>query len=315
MNKKRLLMMMGGSKFVLNKLCPTITPTFGTEEISNGEFTTDTTGWTENNATISVVDSASDPGTVSGGADSNCLKIVDAGGEAGVTTPNLVLTAKTWHMASALLYSPSANLQTNVATIIAEFQNGGENYGRKNTSIENVWQNIFFTFFAVMTTCYVDITVYGGINDDVIYADKVSVVPLALAEVTSLIGSTVAQTGAYGCSPIVTVNTQAGIIIEYKDALNYVIAYIDRNIGKAVLQRCNAGTYTSVIAETVTYSAGATLCVVVDGTNHSLYYNGTQVGTTQVIDNSGMGLAVYGFSTHATNAVGTVKVKKAASPF
>lgn len=48
----------------------------GRNLVTNGEFTTDTTGWTAGaSATIAQVDSASDPGVASGGADNGAVRV------------------------------------------------------------------------------------------------------------------------------------------------------------------------------------------------------------------------------------------------
>jgi hypothetical protein len=54
-------------------------------------------------------------------------------------------------------------------------------------------------------------------------------------------------------------------------------------------------------------ASGAELKVVVDGTNHTVYYNGSQVGTTQTINNATLGTKVYGFSSYSGNTVGLVQ--------
>lgn len=69
------------------------------------------------------------------------------------------------------------------------------------------------------------------------------------------------------------------------------------------VDKCVAGTYTNVISGAVTYADGRILRLVCNGNNVSVYYNGTQVGTTHTVADAGIvsnknhGL----FSTYAAN--------------
>jgi len=87
----------------------------------------------------------------------------------------------------------------------------------------------------------------------------------------------------------VVAGTQAGMILNLDDAstpANFVIAYHDGT--NAHLDKCVAGTYTSVISAAATYAAGAKIVAIKDGTSYSLYYNKAQVGTTQTISDAGV---------------------------
>jgi len=54
------------------------------------------------------------------------------------------------------------------------------------------------------------------------------------------------------------------------------------------LEKNVAGTYTTVQSTAVTYSAGATLRVIKDGTKYRVYYNNALVGTEQTISDAGI---------------------------
>lgn len=70
---------------------------------------------------------------------------------------------------------------------------------------------------------------------------------------------------------------------------NFLLALISRANGRAKLVKCVAGTFSDVIASTVTaYVAGAQLRVIANGTSVSMFYNGAQVGTTQTVSDAGI---------------------------
>jgi hypothetical protein len=317
MQRRMLLMGNGSGNTELNLDCPAIAPTAGEDEVSNGEFTTDYTGWTANNATLSVVDSATDPGSASGGSDANCLKVIDAGGAAGALSGNLSGTAETWYQATSRQYSPSSNATMNVASILVGSSSNNSDYVRSPTTTENLWQAITSTFLSSNTAnLYVALSTYGTGDNDIGYFDSIHVQPLTFATCLALIGTRTQQAGSYTCYPICAAYTQVGIVIEYKDENNLVMAVISRKTGlaTAVLYSKVAGVYTAKTSGNITYSPGDPLKVIVDGTTHTLYYDGTQVGTPQTINNSGLGLDVYGFTPYAANIVGEVVTTKSVNP-
>jgi len=87
----------------------------------------------------------------------------------------------------------------------------------------------------------------------------------------------------------VVANTLAGLVLNLDDKdmpANFVIAYHDGT--NAVLEKCVAGTYTTVINAVVTYAAGANLVVVKEGTSYSLFYNNAKIGATSTIGDAGI---------------------------
>ena len=106
--------------------------------------------------------------------------------------------------------------------------------------------------------------------------------------------------------------TEAGLVLCLDDAsspANFLIAYHDGT--KAHLDKCVAGTYTSLINTTTTYSSGATLKVIKSGTSVSLYYNGSQVSTTQTVsDASIINNIIHGlFSTYSGNTLDNYSIR------
>lgn len=99
--------------------------------------------------------------------------------------------------------------------------------------------------------------------------------------------------------------TPAGIIL-CADSLtspsNYLHAYLD-GAGFAKLDKVVAGTRTNLINGAVAYVATQSLRAIKSGTSVSLYYAGTQVGTTQTVSDVGViSNTIHGtFSTNSSN--------------
>lgn len=101
-----------------------------------------------------------------------------------------------------------------------------------------------------------------------------------------------------------TAGTQAGLVLNLDSAAtpaNFVIAY--HNGTNCLLEKCVAGVYTTVISAAATYSAGAVLRVIKDGTAYRLYYNNALVGTGTISDAGIVSNARHGlFSTYSGNS-------------
>jgi hypothetical protein len=98
--------------------------------------------------------------------------------------------------------------------------------------------------------------------------------------------------------------TQAGVVAGLDSAstpLYFVIAYYDKNTGRIYMDKCLNGTYTNLIATTTAYVVGATVQIRRTGTTYQVFYNGTQVGADQTVDDAGMGFLYGAFSTYSSN--------------
>jgi len=88
---------------------------------------------------------------------------------------------------------------------------------------------------------------------------------------------------------VVLAQKQAGLVLNLDSAAspaNFVVGY--HNGTNAVLAKCVAGVWTTVISAAATYSSGATLRVVKDGTSYALFYNNSKVGSTSTISDAGI---------------------------
>lgn len=305
----------GGGGGEISQICPTITPTLGVEKISNGEFTTNTDDWTANSATLARVDSASDPGTASGGADNYCLKLTDAGVGASARSANLGNLQHQWVTIGGKAYGPSANASALVAILVAGSTLGGLDYFSRQIPSEDQWRSLTGSFLVTGTSLYITLSCAGGDND-LAYYDAVTVKPITGTTVS--LGQLTHQAGTYTCHPTAADFTQAGIDILVKDSLNFVRVIVDRNgTDQARMYNCVNGVFAAVAnaAGNITYGDGKTLAAYVqaDGTV-KLYYDGAQVGSDGSLTLANYGKGVSGFSAYSGNAVGLVTTSEATIP-
>jgi hypothetical protein len=120
----------------------------------------------------------------------------------------------------------------------------------------------------------------GASNFDSVEVDDMSFKPLLASTLYATVDTHTADVLA-SADLVVTAGTQVGLVVSYQDTLNLVLAYIDGTNCK--LDKCVAGTWTSVISAAATYSSGATIRCIKDGTSYSLFYNNAKVGSTSTI--------------------------------
>jgi hypothetical protein len=109
----------------------------------------------------------------------------------------------------------------------------------------------------------------------------------------------------------VTAGTQAGVVICLDDEgapANFLIAY--HNGTNAVLEKCVAGTYTTLVSVAAAYVADKTIAVIKHGTSVTLYYNYVLIGTTQTVSDAGIiSNTKHGiFSTYVDNRIDYFRV-------
>lgn len=90
---------------------------------------------------------------------------------------------------------------------------------------------------------------------------------------------------------------QAGLVLRYQDADNYLFAFHDGTNAK--LTKRVAGVETNVISAAAAYGAARVVRVILDGTAAELYYNGVRIGTGGTVPASSC--AVHGLYTNNTN--------------
>lgn len=285
----------------LNASPDPITPTLGSELITNGGFDSTVDNWT-----------VSSPGTiasVSGGQSGNAMLISNNGGiYQNAYQQQPALTVGEYYQLSLYQYS---SLGANGAGSLIRWGTSANGTQYMNNVVNNSggWGQKIYIARVTSATSYVTPNINSTGTTSTTGIDTVSF--KLITDTGVLVGDIGRKNGTYTCTPTVAQYSIAGMDINYLDANNLVRAVIKRNgdasnTTNAILLKRISGTWTEVISGAVTYAAEAPLSVVVSGTTFGLYYNSAQVGSNQTIDNSGLGTEVYGFNTLAGNTVGTV---------
>jgi len=133
------------------------------------------------------------------------------------------------------------------------------------------------------------------------YWDNITIKPLTLSSLFSTVSTSDADVIA-DANVTMTAGTQAGLVLNLDSTsspANFIIVYHDGTSVK--VDEAVAGVYTNKQSTTVTYSAGATLRAIREGTKLRVYYNNALIGaelTMTANTNTKHGM----FSTYATNS-------------
>jgi hypothetical protein len=296
---------MGGGVQELNLTCPAITPALGAELVTNGsmEAGTPPSSWS---LVVGTAASVADERT--GGSGTKSYGLNPSGAATGRAHQILAAaSAGTW-----LRFSGWGKKVTNSNAELAHTTSA--NVAISSASATGLaWGSVLFSSRVSGANDRVRIGTSTIVITDEARFDDISVKPLTFSSLIVRLGSHSQKNGTYTCKPTASAGSQCGILIEYLDENNFVLVNINLTDNTAKLISRIAGTYTSVISGAITYGAEKVLKCIVNGQNHSLYYDNIQVGTTQAVNNSGMGLEVYGFSTLASNSVGLVTTSGAVS--
>lgn len=281
---------------------PTLT---GSELISNGEFTTDTTSWiTTGNVLMTRRDFASSPNIApTGGSD-------DYGVEVQFVSANNAIrqeastTAGRWYSLTARHYSPSSNSLPTIGRLTMVGHITSDCF----SLLADQWTQLTATSRAIASTTSMRprLNSAGATSGDKVYYDAISAKQLTLATLFATVdggdSDLTVSAELYG-NPN---GVQAGVVANLDDAAtpaNFIIGYLGGS-GNARLEKCVGGTYTSLISVSVTFAANARIEIRrPSGNTFQLWYNGVQVGTDQTISDAGVvSNTIYGaFSTHAGN--------------
>lgn len=290
----------------INVMCPPIVPSLGNELLTNGNMESGSppSSWTAITATLTA---AADERT--GGTGAQSLQVARNGAnffnayQKGSTAAGDWVSFTGWFKRIDAAQSLLQLYNDNGATLLA-------NRGFTDTS----WTQKTLIGRAIDTNVRAYLRGYStGANGVSSRYDDASLKIITFSSMLAFLGNH-ASSGTFQCAPTVASGSVTGLILNYLDANNFAMILVDRKDGDtAKLIKRVSGTYAAdVISGAITYSAGAILRVVVNGTSYSLYYNGTQVGTTQTISDA-LGNGVYGFNTLTGNTVGQVTTSGATS--
>jgi len=253
-------------------------PVAGSELVVNGNFSAwtgdDPDGW----AVIGEV-----------GADPEVSEVGTGEGHGGVgtgmcnlytsTSANLFIQPSVAILSTGTWYSVSVTIDTVISS--------GIKLGAHLPLPSIVWATIGtkrMTGRALGTAFQV---IRSGMTD--VTFDDVSVKALTFSELFASVDDAATSDVVISADVTLTADTQVGIVMNLDDESNpqnFVIAYHDGTNAK--LEKCVAGTYTTVISAAATYSASATLVVIKDGNDYSLYYNNDKIGSTSTISDVGI---------------------------
>ena len=237
------------------------------------------TGWVAGNVTL---DGVADERTGGAGAQSISITSTAAYGEAH----RYAGTQNTWVLID--WWAKSVTGQGAMLYI------GGNIRGTTNATWTNFKATLRLTQASPLVAILANTTDIGA----EVRFDDITIKPLTLstlfASLTDLGESDVMAT----VEVTLTAGTQAGLVVNLDSA-----AYHDGTNAK--LDKCVAGTYTSVISAAATYGVGRELRVVKDGTSYALFYHNAKIGSTSTISDAGIkDNTIHGlFSTSALNSL------------
>jgi len=141
--------------------------------------------------------------------------------------------------------------------------------------------------------------------------DNLSLKPLTLSSLFSSL-SLSTQDVVASADLTVVAGTQAGMVICLDSAAspaNFLLSY--HNGVNAILEKCVAGTYTTLISAAATYAANAAIVVHKDGTKVRLFYNNALIGTEQTVSDAGIiNNKLHGkFSTYNGNTIDNLHIE------
>lgn len=267
----------------------TVTPAYGDELVTNGEFTTNTTGWSAvSGATLTRRDFTSSPDIdPTGGVDNYGLEIKTDGTSTSRASQNISVTAGQFYRSVVRSYEPS----TNTSAYARMFVEGGVADFLGNALPQNTWNEMLRVGLCTSGgTRVADIRCNSGSANDVIYYDAYTVKQITRS---SMLGDvrTAASSGTFTAAwPTAPTNGhRVGLIICLDSASspqNFIMASLDGT--NAYLAKWVGGTWTNLISSASAFAAGNLLEIIKDGNSVQLWHKGVQVGTTQTISDAGV---------------------------
>src|SRR3989339_414385 len=274
-----------------------ITPSLGSELITNaGLEGTYVDGVAPNWSTVNSSTLTEETTIIHGGSSSQ--KVVANLNGGGIKANTNSLTNGTWYSSSAWVYNEQTGVYIwRIYDGLTYFLNYSPNIGTTGT-----WTQLVGTGRATNTTSsYGQPNFLSNNSGKTFYVDDTTFKPLTLSSLFSTVSTSDADVIA-DANVTLTSGTQAGLVLNLDSTsspANFIIVYHDGTSVK--VDEAVAGVYTNKQTTTVTYSAGATLRAIREGTKLRVYYNNALVGaelTMTANTNTKHGL----FSTYSGNS-------------
>jgi hypothetical protein len=256
-------------------------PTQGVELLTNGDFAT----WTGDDPDNWVI-----AGEV--GADPEVSEVGSGQGHGGVGTGlcNLYSSAtfsapeiSQDSLSSHTFYQISVTIDTANSLILVVGL--GSTAAEPRTTLSGVGTYVFTEKSAVLTT----INIRGSDLPTDMTIDDISAKALTLSSLFATIETNTADVMVDVDIVIDPDGTQAGVVLNLDDAAspaNFLICHHDGTNAK--LEKCVAGTYSTLIDTATAFSAGATSRVIKDDEEARVFYNNAVVGTVQTVSDAGI---------------------------
>ena len=275
------------------------TPTEGGELLTDGGLeawtsATNLTSWSETISGTSTVNQ--ETVTIHGGSNACRLDIDASNNNAGITQSGTIIG--NWYLLSAWVKAASG-------TPVIKF--GYSDGIGVNLTLDTTYTQRVVTSRATNTSVFFW---RSSAASNSLYIDDISVKPLTLSSLFSSL-SLSTQDVVASADLAVVAGTQAGMVICLDSAAtpaNFLLIY--HNGVNLILEKCVAGTYTTLISAAATYSANAKAVIHKDGTEVRAYYNDVLIGTVQTVSDAGIiDNKLHGiFSTYSGNTIDNFNV-------
>lgn len=231
-------------------------------------------------------------------ASNNLAYITQAAG--GIQHGKWIRATYYWKVNSG---TATASFQSSIGTLITA------DYAR---TITTSWQGFTDTARNAGTTAYTAKLTPVSAAGKSVYLDNLSIFLLDESMLYAVAINNTANTDVNCKIKTHYPGTQSGVIgwlDSYSNKKNFIQAYWDGS--KLRLEKCVNGTYTVLIELAGTFVTNATLEIRrPSGNNFELWYNGSQVGTTQTISDAGIiSNTLFGLmNTHPTNRISDFRI-------
>lgn len=273
-----------------------VSPTFGAELLIDGgveAWTTATnlTNWTE---TVTAASTVNREATIKHGGSFSARLDIDGSLSNANIVQQISNSIGNWLQINGWGYSSASGkkMRYQVGAVFVDLDPGP------------AWANNIASFRAANINEVITFGRGAGSASSSLYHDDLSVKIMTLASLFR----TKNLTSDVTASALITMSagTQAGLVLNLDSKVspaNFAICY--HNGLNIKLEKCVAGTYTTLIDTPVTLVQGAKLSVAKSGTTYTVTYNSSAVGASQTIADAGIiSNTLHGiFSTYSGNVI------------